>query len=128
MSEDTAITTSQTTESNSIAEAYQSRHDNSLPESAGEDTAEGERKRPRTLADLEDEIQEESRQHREKREGRRPHVSLSDAYSGTIPEEEELLGADGLPESLQGYPSEDIEAAMYTLGLNESDLEDPRWV
>src|ERR1035441_9871190 len=54
--------------------------------------------------------------------------SLSDAYSGIAPEDDEIILQDDLPSSLQGFSADDVGAMMLKFGLSADDLKDPRWV
>jgi chemotaxis protein histidine kinase CheA len=53
--------------------------------------------------------------------------SLSDAYAGIAPEDEEVIEQDDLPSELQKFSPDAISALMTKFGLSAEDLKDVRW-
>ncbi|HTZ95585.1 MAG TPA: hypothetical protein VMB18_04245 [Terriglobales bacterium] len=107
-----------------ITEAYNAEHEgveatskkNRKEESGRNTTLAAEEATARSLAET------------ERKAPRRREQTLQEAHDGVIPEEEADLGADNIPEDLQEFDPDDLAAAMMRLGLEDADLEDPRWV
>jgi hypothetical protein len=107
-----------------ITEAYNAEHEgieatskkNRKEESGRNTTLAAEEATARSLAET------------EHKAPRRREQTLQEAHDGVIPEEEADFGADNIPEDLQEFDRDDLAAAMMRLGLEEADLEDPRWI
>jgi hypothetical protein len=116
-----------------IAEAYEQGTDNVREESSGARKRMREPREAIPSADTLAEAEQNARHWNEvdkQRAAKLPkkEQNLSQAYSGEEPEDADvLLEQDGIPASLQRYSPTQIGAAMEALGLDHSDLEDPRW-
>jgi len=108
----------------SITEAYETEHGD--PTGAKRKPERSEGGRNTSLAQEQDTARALS--EAERKAPRRREQSLQEAHDGVIPEAEERLQGDSLPEALQGFDPDSVSAAMVRLGLDEADLEDPRWV
>jgi len=108
----------------SIAQAYEAEHGD--PTGSKRKPERAESGRNTTLA--QEKETSNAIAETERKAPRRREPTLSEAHDGVTPDAEEPLQGDSLPEALQDFDPDSVSAAMMRLGLEDSDLSDPRWV